>query len=152
MTKDARTGAFQDNGDVPSTWPFIIVDNGLGTSVHGIATVLDSGSASVDFLIICTYQGVSIFNGKYITPELSWKIEDFWKSLDRSEFRLIQIVNAVIQKEIYIVLPNRKLLVGNYSLGIDQKNIRWAPWSFFMGVNTVAIFDIDQIILGADLA
>lgn len=149
--KRAKTAVFIDNGDVPSTWPFSIIDNALGTSVHGIATVLDSGSSSVDFLIIATYQGISLFNGKYIIPELSWKIDAYWKSLDRDNFRLIQILNAPIQKEIYIVLPSRKLLVGNYSLGMDQKNIRWAPWSFFPGVNTVAIFNIDEVIIGSDL-
>lgn len=148
--KRSRTVAFIDNGDIPSSWPMTVIDNALGTSVHGIATVLDSGSSSVDYLIICTYQGVSLFNGRYITPELSWKIEAYWKSLPRSDFRLIQIVNAPIQKEIYIILPSRNLLVGNYSNGMDQMKIRWSPQSFVMGVNTVAIWNIDEIILGAD--
>jgi hypothetical protein len=149
--KRAKTVAYADNGDEPSSWSLITVDNALGTCVHGVATVLDSGSSSIDFLIICTYQGVSLFNGRYLQPELSWKIEDYWKALDRNEFRLIQIVNAPIQKEIYTVLPNRKLLVGNYGNGLDPKKIRWAPWSFGPGVNTVAIANIDDIILGADL-
>lgn len=151
VTKRSKTISFTDNDDVPSSWPLILVDTALGTSVHGIATVLDSGSSSVDYLIICTYQGVTLFNGRYINPELSWKIEDYWRQLDRNDFRLIQIVNAPIQKEIYIVLPTKKLLVGNYGNGMDPKKIRWAPWSFAMGVNTVAIHDIDDIILGADL-
>ena len=150
--KRSKTVSYTDNGDVPSSWPLITVDNALGTFVHGIATVLDSGSSSVDYLIICTYQGVTMFNGRFITPELSWKVEDYWRGLSRSNFRLIQIVNAPIQKEIYIVLPTRKLLVGNYGNGMDPKKIRWAPWSFLMGVNTVAIHDIDNIIIGADLS
>lgn len=149
--KRARTGSFTDNSDVPSTWPYVIIDQALGTSVHGIGTVLDSGSSSVDFLVITTYQGISLFNGKYNTPELSWKIEQFWKDQERNEFRKIQILNASIQKEIYIVLPDRRLLVGNYALGFDYKNIRWAPWSFFPGLNTVAVVNIDEIILGCDL-
>jgi len=151
VTKRSRTVSFTDNGDVPSSWPLIVVDNALGTSVHGIATVLDSGSSSVDYLMICTYQGISLFNGRYITPELSWKIEGFWKRQDRNDFRLIQIVNAPIQKEIYCILPDRRLLVGNYGNGMDQKKIRWAPWRYLMGVNSVAIHEIDEIILGADL-
>ena len=123
----------------------------MGTCVHGIATVLDSGSSSVDYLIICNYQGISLFNGRFVTPELSWKIEGFWKELDRNDFGKIQIVNAPIQKEIYTVLPTRDLLVGNYANGMETKSIRWEPWSFFMGVNTVAIWNIDTIIIGADL-
>lgn len=149
--KRARTVSYTDNGDVPSSWPLVLVDSALGTCVHGIATVLDSGASSVDFLIVATYQGISLFNGRYVTPELSWKIEAYWKALDRNEFRLIQIVNAPIQKEIYSVLPNRKLLVGNYANGMDPKKIRWAPWSFEMGINTIAIANIDEIIIGADI-
>jgi len=149
--KRAKTVSFTDNGDAPSSWPLVTVDNALGTSVHGIATVLDSGSSSVDYLIICTYQGITLFNGRYINPELGWKIEEFWKDLDRNDFRLIQIINAPIQKEIYTVLPTRQLLVGNYSMGMDPKKIRWESWSFLPGVNTIAIYNIDEVVLGADL-
>lgn len=152
VMKRSRTVSFIDNGDVPSSWPETIIDNALGCPIHGIATVLDSGSASVDALIVCTYQGVTLFSGSYVVPELSWSIEDFWRQLDRHEFRKIQIVNAPIQKEIYIILPDRRLLVGNYGNGMTDKNIRWAPWSFIMGINTIAIFNIDEIIFGADLA
>ncbi len=149
--KRARTVSFTDNGDDPSTWPLVVIDNALGTSVHGIATVLDSGSSSVDYLIICTYQGVSLFNGRYVVLELSWKIEDFWQAFDRTLFDRIQVVNAPIKKQIYIVTPDRQMLVCNYSKGMDPKNVRWSPWTFLMKVNTVAIHEIDEIILGADL-
>jgi hypothetical protein len=129
----------------------VTVDKALGVPVHGIATVLDSGESSVDYLICTTYQGVTLFNGRFITPELSWKIEDYWTELDRNEFRKIQIVNAPVQKEIYIVLPTGGLLCGNYSNGMDPKKIRWWPWSYDVNINTVAIVEIDTVILGADL-
>lgn len=151
VMKRSRTVSYPDNDDVPSSWPLVTVDNALGTFVHGIATVLDSGSSSIDFLIICTFQGISLFNGRYITPELSWKIDSYWKSLNRNEFHNIQIVNAPIQKELYVILPTRKLLVGNYANGFDPKNFRWAPWSFEIGMNTIAIVNIDQIVLGSGL-
>jgi hypothetical protein len=149
--KRAKTVAYADNGGDPSSWPLIPIDSALGTSVHGIATVLDSGSSSIDFLIVATYQGISQFNGRYVTPELSFKIINLWAQLDRNKFGSIQIVNAVVQKELYVILPTRNMLVGNYANGMDWKNIRWTPWSFRMGVNTVAIHNIDEIILGADI-
>lgn len=149
--KRARTVAYADNGDDPSSWSLVVIDNALGTCPHGIATVLDSGSSSVDYLLICTYQGISSFNGLYTTPELSWKIDDYWKKLDRNKFGRIQIINAPIQKKIYCILPTRNLLVGDYGNGMSWKSIRWTPWSFEMGVNTVAVENIDDIILGADL-
>lgn len=149
--KRSKTISYVDNGGDPSSWPMISIDNSLGTSVHGIATVLDSGSSTVDFLIVCTYQGMSQFNGRYASLELSWKISNFWSKLDRNKFNNIQVINAPIQKSIYTILPNRQLLVGNYNNGMDWKNIRWIPWNFRMGVNAIAIYDIDQIILGADI-
>lgn len=151
VTKRARTVSYIDNGDVPSSWPMIPIDNALGTSVHGIATVIDSGSSTTDFLIVCTYQGVSLFNGRYTSPELSYKIDNFWRGLARADFRFIQIVNAPIQKEIHIILPNKTMLIGNYANGMDYKSIRWTPRSFAMGVNTVAIVNINDIIIGSDL-
>lgn len=148
--KRSRTVSFIDNDDVPSSWPLVTVDTALGTSVHGIATVLDSGSSNVDYLIICTYQGVSLFNGRYIAPELSWKIEDYWEALDRNEFRKIQLVNAPIQKEIIIVLPDNTVLIANYAKGMDPKKTKWWPTSYPVPINTVAIWNIDDIILGAE--
>jgi hypothetical protein len=148
--KRSRTVSYSDNGEDPSSWPFIPVDTSLGTSVHGIATVLDSGGSGVDFLIIATYQGINMFNGRYVVPELTWKVEDYWRNLDRNGFGRIQIVNVPTQKRILCVLPSRNILMGNYTKGMDSKNIRWAKWSFFMGLNAIAVQNVDSIILGAD--
>jgi hypothetical protein len=156
--KRAKTVAYADNQGDPSSWPLIPIDSALGTSVHGIATVLDSGGASVDYLLVATYGGISKFNGSYdasdirgVSKALSWKIENFWTKLDRNKFGNIQIVNCPPKKEIFVVLPNRQLLMGNYSNGMDYQNIRWSPWMVRTGLNTVAIHDIDDIILGADI-
>lgn len=151
LFKRVRTIAYVDNGDDPSSWEPVTIDNALGTCVHGIATVLDSGSASVDVLIVCTFQGISLFNGRYNDPELTWKIEEYWKELDRNQFGKIQIVNSPIHKQILCVLPTKKLLVGFYSHGMDSKNIRWCPWTCLPGFNTIAIVNIDEIIVGSDL-
>lgn len=151
VTKRSRTVSFTDNGDVPSSWPLIIIDNALGTSVHGIATVLDSGSSSVDYLIIATYQGISLFSGRYAVPELSWKIENKWRAQNRNLFGRIQIVNAPIQKEIYIVLPDNTIMMGNYANGMSPMKMRWAPWTFNFAVNSIAIHNVDEIVLGAQI-
>jgi len=149
IMRRARTVSFNDNDDEPATWKPVTVDTALGCPVHGIATVLDSGGSNVDFLIITTLQGISIFNGKYITPELSWKIENFWAQQSRNNFRKIQILNANIKKEIYCILPDGRLLVGNYANGMDPMKMRWVPLSFEMSVNTIGIWNIDEIIIGA---
>jgi hypothetical protein len=147
--KRSKTVGFVDNGDVPSSWPLTFVDNALGCPLHGVATVLDSGASNVDFLITATYQGVNLFNGRFSLPELSWKMSEYWLAQDRDEFRKIQVLNAPIQNEILVVLPNGKLLVGDYANGMDPKKIRWTVWSFAFTVNAIAIVNIDEIILGA---
>ncbi len=149
--KRSRTTSYTDTGEEPSSWPDSPIDAALGTCVHGIATVLDSGNASVDFFIICTYAGIILFNGRYILPELSFKIEARWKSQDRNEYRKIQIVNCPTKKTIYCVLPDSSLLKGNYQNGMDPKNIRWSPDYWYQVVNCVAIVNIDDIVLGMDI-
>lgn len=148
--KRNRTISFVDNGDVPSSWPLTVIDQGLGAPIHGLSTVLDSGSANVDYLITSSYSGINIFNGRYLNPELSWKISSYWLALDRNEFRSIQILNDTINQVIYVVLPTKKVLVGDYKNGLDPKKIRWTPWKFDFRVNTVAQVNIDTLIFGSD--
>lgn len=151
VMKRARTIGYVDNGEEPASWEGTIIDNALGTGVHGIATVLDSGASSVDFLFVCTFGGLQVFGGKYFSPELSWKIEGLWKNLDRDDWGKIQIINLPIQKKILIVIPDGRIVVGNYANGMDPKKIRWYTWTFWMPINTVAVWNIDTIILGSPL-
>lgn len=148
--KRVRTVAFVDNDDEPTSWPMTVVDSALGFPVHGVATVLDSGGSSVDYLITCSFQGIMIFNGKYSQPELSWKISHYWQALDRTNFRLVSIVNDPITQTLYLTLPNYKMLTGNYANGLDPKSIRWAPWKFDVKVNAIALVNINDLIIAAE--
>jgi hypothetical protein len=122
----------------------------MGCPVHGIATVLDTGGSSSDYLFIATYKGLCLFNGRYVLPELTWKIQNNWYEMDRNEFRKIQILHDPIRQRIYYVTTDRTMMYGDYMNGLDPKNIKWWPWSFFFLVNTIAMKDIDDLIIGAD--
>lgn len=150
LMKANRTYSFVDNDDVPATWPISIVDQAYGAPVHGIGTVIDSGSGNVDYLIVGARRGICIFNGKYALPELSWKIDQFWLAQDKTEFRRVQIVNNAIDQEIYITLPDTRLLIGSYSEGFDPQNIRWTVWRFVITINTIALVNVNELILGAE--
>lgn len=150
LTKRNRTVAYADNDDEPSTWPLTVVDQALGAPVHGIATVIDQGSSSVDFLLVATYAGIMLFNGKYVRPELTWKIDNFWESIDRNEFKKIQIINDPILKILYIVTPDGRMLIGDYKNGMDPKSFRWAKWAFNYKVTTIALVNINTLIMGGD--
>lgn len=151
MFKRNRTIAFINNGDVPATWQPNPIDAALGASLHGIGTVLDSGSANVDALIVANYKGINYFNGSYAPQELTWKEQDLWLGQNRNLFRLIQIVNDATKQRLLVVLPDGTILEGNYANGMSAKNMRFGILTFARNINTIAIVNIDQIILGMDL-
>lgn len=151
VMKKSKTVSYVDNDDYPSTWTTpTVVDQGLGTSVHGIATVADSGAASINHLIVATMKGIMIFNGIYVLPELSWKISKFWLDLDKNNYRLIQLLNDTVNQILYCGLPNYKLLIGDYANGLDPKEIRWAPWKFDIKVSTIGLTESTKLIIGSE--
>jgi hypothetical protein len=153
LTKKTRTYAYSDNQDEPSTWVEQVIDQAVGSPVHGIATVLDSGGVNVDFLLVADLSGLMLFNGVYSRPEMSWKIEDYWKSLDRNEFRKIQLINDSLNKKIYIILPppeRIRLLHANYGDGLDAKNIKWVKWEFITNMTSLTMIESDKLILGTN--
>lgn len=149
--KRNKTVSFVDNGDIPASWPLSIVDNAMGCGVHGIATVLDSGSANIDYLLVGAYKGLTLFSGKYILPELSFKIQSLWGSQTfKTDNRRIQIVNDSFEQNIYMVMTDRSVLYANYANGFDPKSIRWCPWTFATKVNTLCLININELLLGCD--
>lgn len=151
VTKRNKTVAFVDNGQAPVSWPLTSVDNAMGTGVHGIGTVIDAGSSNVDYLMIGTYTGLVLFNGRYIIPELSWKIWKYWGNQTfKTDFRRIQIVNDSTNQLIFLVTTDRKILFADYANGLDPKKIRWCPFTFDAFVNTLALWNIDELLIGCD--
>lgn len=152
LFKNSRTYAYSDNDDEPATWQEEVLDQGVGCPVHGIATVLDSGGVNTDFLIITDWSGCMLFNGTYARPELSWKIEDYWMSIVRNDFRYIQIVNDSLSKKLWITLPppnQHHVLHADYGDGLDAKNIKWAKWIFDAKFTCVAMIETTKLVLGA---
>ncbi len=149
LFKKTRTYAYNDNGDAPSSWPLTIIDQGIGCSVHGMATVLDSGGINIDYLMMVDFSGIMLFNGIFLRPELSWKIRDRWLALDRDFFYDIQICNDSLNQFVYITLPDRQLLFGDYSETLDAMKIKWSPWTFFNQVNTIALINTDKLVIGS---
>jgi len=56
-----------------------------------------------------------------------------------------------VKKRIYIILPDRSLLVGFFQNGLNSKAIQWEQWTFAQPVNTIAVTHNDQDILGSDI-
>jgi len=147
--KQVRTYAVVDNGDAPATWSVITIDQGKGAPIHGIGEVLDSGGVNVDMLLIADFSGIIMFNGAYSEPELSYKIQDFWLAFDRNLFHRIQIMIDTVSEIIYLTLPNQRMLIANYSRGMDAKNIRFSPWQFDVRANTIALIETNSLVIGS---
>jgi hypothetical protein len=135
-------------------WRIISVDEGVGTECFGIATVLDTAGPNTDVYIAIARTGLFTFNGMYLQPEFSWKIDRYWGDLDQSNFDKMQVVNDVVGSRIYILLPDGTLLVANYQNGLAYSNIRWAHWTFPWPITCIGI-DIDSdnrtnVLLGAN--
>lgn len=128
--KQTRTLAVTDNQDVPSSWPITVIDNGVGATAHGVATSLDIGGINLDYLLVGDFQGLLLFTGTYVFPELTWKVKDYWPNVDRALFTKLQVVIDSQFHFIYIALPDGKMLVGDYNNGLTFDKIKWAKWSF----------------------
>ena len=147
--KQIRTYAVQDNGNLPSTWKPITIDQGVGASIHGIAQVLDSGGINIEYLFTIDWSGVMIFGGTFSRPEFSYKIRDLWLGLSRTLFNKMQIVNSSIKQHLFIVLPDGSILHGDYSQGQSFDKVKWIPFSFDAFITTITLINTDTLILGA---
>jgi len=150
LFKKTRTYPTVDNGDVPSLWPIYPLDQGIGASVHGVAAVLDSGGVNIDYLIVIDYSGVMVFNGTYARPELSWKIQDYWLSIERNDFKNIQIMNDSLNQILYITMPDKQMIIGDYRWGLNARDMKWAKWTFDIETTSIALIRTDSLVIGSD--
>jgi hypothetical protein len=153
LFKKTRTYGYADNADEPAAWQEEVLDQGIGAPVHGIGTVLDSGGVNTDFLLVVDWSGLMLFNGTYTRPEMSFKIDDFWSSLNRNDFRHIQIANDSIGKKLYLTMPapfQNFVMYADYANGLDAKNIRWARWVFNAKITSLCLIEASKLIIGAD--
>lgn len=150
LYKQTRTFGVIDNQDVPSSWILTPVDNGVGCEVHGIAQILDSSGVNADYLVVVGYTGILLFNGTYIRPELTYKINDLWLNLNRTIFNRMQIANDTINQIAYINLPGGEILYCNYSEAISPKDIKYALWTFAFKITTITFTQVNQLIVGTN--
>ena len=148
--KKTKTNGWSDNGDVPSSWQMTVLDQGIGTFLHGVGKVLDSEGVNIDYLIIASLGGMFLFNGSYARPELTFKIRDYWiETLDQSALNKIHMISNPTSQVLYAVLQDGSVLVGDYSNGMDYKSIRWTKWTFDQFITTVSMINTNDVLFGA---
>lgn len=135
-----------DSGSEPSdpTNPWIVsmIDGGIGSYNHGIGTISGSqhGLSFNSTAFLANRNGLFLFNGNVLRPELTWKIRAVWERMGHgSNFEpLIRVAVDIYNDILYVLLPVPDgdpafpfiFLMGDYSLGLDYQNIRWSTYNF----------------------
>lgn len=138
FTKAVGIFSVQDNGNTPSTWTVVQIDGSVGSYQGAIGTITGSqpSLASNSVILMANREGIFLFNGTVQRPHLTWKIQDVWGAINPGKENLVQIAVDAFADLIYVILatgssttPNL-MLVGDFSQGLDEKNIRWSKYSF----------------------
>lgn len=136
LTKYNKLYVTRDNGYDASTWQVITIDKGVGANIFSISVIQDSKGANQDFFLLGDESGLFLFNGVVVRPELSYKILNWWNRINKAAFNKVQIIIDTKKSLVYVLVPldsatsPSHIFVGDYSEGMDFRNIRWHIWGF----------------------
>lgn len=145
MHKKFRAFSTQDNGGDPATWQVISIDKGTGCDQNGVIRILDAQGANIDKFIVCSHRGAVLFSGLYGERELTYKIQDIWKRINKSKFHLVHGYQDCYNSLLFIAIPLdassvcSHILMGDYTRGMSAENIRWSLWSFPWNAESVLV-------------
>jgi len=148
LFKSLQCYTTQDNGDTPDTWNVTNVDKGVGSEPYGIATVLDAKGSTADALLVVNRAGINLFNGAVVLPELTWKIEAWWKRINKVNFYKTQIILDQLNHLIYVAVPlddattPSHLFVGYYPNTFSASELKWTVWQFDHDPTSISV-DVD---------
>jgi hypothetical protein len=130
-------------------WKVPLLDGSVGTECHGVAKIFERNSNTVDKYLVASRRGLMMFTGNF-DEEISWKIKDIWERITRIHFQKIQVSIDPDQQYIYISLPldgstwTNTLLFGDYSNGLNAKNIKWSLWTFQTPPTSIGV-EVDNV-------
>jgi len=140
-----KTYVTNEIGDSPAFWEVTNVDLSIGAECHSIAKVMDLNGSALDNFFSADRSGLYLFNGTFSGNELSRKISDIWRRINRLALNQVEIVYDPIKALIYCAVPldgadtPTHLLVGDVDDGIDPENIRWTTWRFPKNPTTIVV-------------
>jgi len=130
-------------------WQVPLLDGSVGTECHGVGKIFERNSNTVDKYLIASRRGLMMFTGNF-SEEITWKINDIWKRITRVYFHKIQVMVDADNQFVYVSLPldgstvTNALLFGDYTNGLDAKNIKWSLWTFPHFPISIAL-DVDDL-------
>jgi hypothetical protein len=148
--KNNKTYATSNNDQEPIYWPKpVSVDSGVGTSVFGVAAILDEEGNTTDRYVVAAKRGLLAYAGTF-DNNLTYNIDAIWKRISKNYFDTLQVALDPISECIYVAIPidgatsPNVVLYGDYSDGLDAEHIRWAMWTFPYGPNSIGL-DTDDL-------
>lgn len=143
VVKEQGVHAYVDNGLEPSEWKSIQVDDGIGSTVYGVANVLDESGQTTDKVLLADRQGLVVFDGLFHGIPLTWKIQDSWDSISPSIRNQTQVVHDPVRQLIFVTINSAYLLVGDYNEGLNPQSIKWSVWTFSgRATSTIGVYDL----------
>jgi len=145
INKSFRSYTTSDNGSEPSTWEVLPFDKSIGTEVHGVGTILDANGVNIDRMMIASRVGLVMYDGTFREPELTFKIDNIWKRINKDAFNTVEVAVNPIDKEIFIAAPLDEatmpshIIYGNYADGLSYEHIKWTLWNFFFDPTTIVV-------------
>jgi hypothetical protein len=134
--KSSRVYSTANNGNEPVYWEVTgPIESGIGTSVFGVATIMDEEGNTVDRYVFASKKGLIAYDGTFANV-LSEKIDDVWGRITKTAFSKIQVSLDAINEVIYVLLPLDGAVTPNviaycdYSNGMTVKDVRWSLWTF----------------------
>lgn len=142
--------AVEDNfsGD-PSSWQVHQIDGGAGSYQNAISTITGSQPAlsAHEVFTLAHRGGVFAFAGAILDRPLTWKIDDVWQKLTHGREYKICVSQDPFNQTLYVLIPYNGasepnlLLVGDYSEGLNWKNIKWSMWFFPFTISWISMMN-----------
>ncbi len=147
--KSGRVYTTSNNGEEPIYWEVQgPIDMGVGSSVFGVAVVLDEEGNTTDRYVVASKKGLIAYDGTY-SNVLSEKVEDIWARITKTAFSKIQVALDPINEVIYVTVPldgavtPNTVLYCDYAEGMTVADVRWSVWTFAGYAPTSIGIDVD---------
>ena len=148
--KSSRVYSTANNGNEPVYWEVTgPIESGIGTSVFGVAAIMDEEGNTVDRYVFASKKGLIAYDGTFANV-LSEKIDDVWARITKTAFSKIQVSLDAINEVIYVLLPLDGSVTPNviaycdFSNGMTVKDVRWSLWTFNGYVPSSIGIDVDD--------
>lgn len=131
---------YSDNGDIPANWVVNPVDKSISICSHGISEFFNMSGIRIsrDLVYVVDRSGILVFNGTFIKPPLTFKINSLWQRINFAQYKKVTLVVDEQIHKMYCSFPidsateNDTLIVGDYSACGDVPDSDRIKWSIYL--------------------